>query len=349
MSNSGTGSGRESVAAEHPEQGAGERTDTEDGHSGPGEAVRRRDRGGPRKRDYTHERGDSTADTAERSVEKQREIRGERGRHGRSVRSHNPKHRRMGRRADEGESDMSGASGQSTERQPRPLSCGRRPRGQANLAALAAALFALATVTVLGVAIADGALSSAMRDADERHAAATVADSIVSQSSPLTNRSNVLDGGATDELDAATLQGQYPVLDGRTFSVTLDGTTVAADGTADGGATIHRVVLVERRTSETMTPAFSGANRVTLPRRTPWVELVISAPTNVSVSSVRANERTVLHDSSGLDGRYTVDVPRRETVQFTFLANASLDRGDVRLNFAPSNTTKAELGVTVDG
>ena len=233
-------------------------------------------------------------------------------------------------------------------RSSRSPSTRERHRGQANLAALAAALFALTTVTVLGVAVANGALLSELRDTDERHAATAVADHLVSAESPVTNRSNVLDGGAIDDLDAAAVRARYPVLDGQSFRITVDGTVVAADGTPTGGTTRQRIVLVERRTTETITPSFSGVNRVTLPRRTPQVELDIASPENVTVSGVRANERTVLRDSSGLDGRYTVSVSRRETVRLTFLANGTLDRGDVTLTLAPGNTTKAQLGVTVD-
>ncbi|QLH81698.1 DUF7263 family protein [Halosimplex pelagicum] len=224
----------------------------------------------------------------------------------------------------------------------------RSSRAQANLAALAAALFALTTVTVLGVAAANGALAGEFRDAGERHAATAVADRIVADASPVTNRSNVLDRGAVASLDAAALRSRYPILDGRSVRVTVDGRVVAAAGTPSGGITRRRIVLVERRRNETVTPSFSGPNRVTLPRRTPWVDLEIGPPDNVSVSAVRANDRIVLRDPGGLDGRYTVSLSRRETVQFTFLANSSLDRGDVTLTFAPSNTTKARLGVTVD-
>ncbi|MFB6140842.1 MAG: hypothetical protein ABEJ26_10455 [Halosimplex sp.] len=224
---------------------------------------------------------------------------------------------------------------------------GRR-RAQANLAALAAALFTLTTVTVLGVAVANGALAGQSRPVGERHAAAAVAEGLVSPGDPVTNRSNVLDRGALADLDAATLRARYPVLDGRSFRVTVGDRVVADAGTPAGGTTIRRIVLVERRTEKTVVPSFPGPHRVTLSRRAPRVELALTPPDNVTISAVRANERTVLRDPSGLDGRYTVDVSRRETVRFTFLANASLERGDVRLAFAPGNTTKARLGVTVD-
>lgn len=222
-----------------------------------------------------------------------------------------------------------------------------RHRGQANLAALATALFALTTVTVIGITVANGALLGEVRDTGERHAATAVAERLVSAESPLTNRSNVLDRGALRDIDAATMRARYPVLADRSFRVTVGGTVRAADGSLSDGTTRRRIVLVERQANETITPSFTAANRVTLPRRTPWVELDIASPENATISGVRANERTVLHDPSGLDGRYTVSVSRRETVRFTFLATGNLEHGDVTITYAPGNTTKTQLGVTV--
>lgn len=224
----------------------------------------------------------------------------------------------------------------------------RRHRGQANLTALVAALFALTTVTILGVAVANGALLGELRDTGDRHTATAVSERLISAESPLTNRSNVLDRGALDDVDPATMRARYPVLADRSFRIAVDGTVLAADGSPAGGTTRRRLVLVERRTNETMTPSFTAANRVTLPRRTPWIELDIDAPENVTVSGVRANERTVLYDPSGLDGGYTVSVSRRETVRITFLATGTLERGDVTITYAAGDTTKTQLEVTVD-
>jgi hypothetical protein len=295
--------------------------------------------------DHGHERGDRPVGNREQQAEQGRIVGNQF--HGYTLCD----------RSDAGNSRRSmgriSVSGRASVNPSRPRPNGRRDppgtsRAQANLAALAAALFALTTVTALGVAAANGALVGEFRDTGERHAATAVADRIVADGSPVTNRSNVLERGAVASLDAATLRSRYPALDGRSFRVTVDGRVVAAAGTPDGGTTRHRVVLVERRRNETVTPSFSGPNRVALPRRTPWARLDIGPPDNVSISAVRANERTVLRDTAGLDGRYTVSLSRRETVQFTFIANSSLDRGDVTLTFAPSNTTKARLGVTVD-
>ena len=335
----------DSVTPKDPEPSGRQPTDSEERDAEPGEPVRDGNSRRPWECDHVHERRDDATDTREHPAEEEREI-------GRQFRWHTPavtwRHRKSPR-SRTSDRPIEVVEMKGPELAPTASEAGSaNRRGQANLTALAAALFALTTVTVLGVAVANGALLGELRDADERHAATAVADGLVSSDSQLTNRSNVLDRGAVATLDASTVRARYPVLDDRSFRITLDNTVVAATGRPDGGTTRQRIVLVERRRSKTLTPPFPGANRVTLPRRTPWVELDITPRENVSVRSVRANDRTVLHDPSGLDGRYTVDVSRRETVRFTFMANASLERGDVSLTLAPGNTTKAQLGVTVD-
>lgn len=222
-------------------------------------------------------------------------------------------------------------------------------RGQANLLALVAALFALTTAMVVGVVVADGALAGAARDSDERHAAAAVADRLVAADSPLTNRTNVVDGSAVDEVTAARLRSRYPALDDRAVRVTLGDETLASAGRPAGGTTVRRVVLVERTQEVTIQPRFSGANQVTLPRRTERVELTVDPPANVSVEAVRANGRTVLYSpDDSLDGTYEIEVSRRETVELRFDANESLSRGDVTVTLYPWRTNKGVLGVTVD-
>jgi len=219
--------------------------------------------------------------------------------------------------------------------------------GQANLVALVAALFALTSVTVVAIVVSNGALIGETRDSAERHAATAVADRLVAADSPLTNRSNVLNASAVQSVTAADLRRWYPVLEDRAFSVSLGGETVVAAGSPTGGTTMRRVVLLERTTDTTVRPEFRTGNRVTLPRRTPRVGLTLDPSGNVSVRTVRAGDRTVLHDPDGLAGEFTVDVSRRETVRFTFAANGTLESGDVTLSLTPHPTTKAELVVTV--
>jgi len=222
-------------------------------------------------------------------------------------------------------------------------------RAQANLVALVAALVALTTAMVVGFAVADTALAGAARETGERHAATAVAAGMVADDATLTNRTNVLNGSAIDQLTAADLRARYPVLDGRSFRVTLDDETLVSEGTVRDGTTARRIVLVERAREVTVVPRFTGGNAATLPRRTGQIDLTISPPDNRTVSTVRADGRTVLHVPGGeLDGAYTVSLSRRETTRLTFVANGSLERGDVTVTMYPRDTRKAVLAVTVD-
>jgi hypothetical protein len=221
-------------------------------------------------------------------------------------------------------------------------------RGQANLVALGAALFALTSVLVVGVVAANGALAGETRDSGERHAATAVADRLVAADSPLTNRSNVLDASAVDDLTVTDLRTRYPVLDGRGIRVTLGDDVLVEDGSPEGGTSISRIVLVEETAEQTLVPRFRAGNHVTFPRRTSRVKLDIDPSDNVSVSAVRANERTVLSDDDGLDGDYEVAVSRRETLRLTFVANGSLSPGSVEATLYPRQTRKTQLTVTVD-
>ena len=223
-------------------------------------------------------------------------------------------------------------------------------RGQANLVALVAALVALTTAMVVGFAVADTAFAGAARETDERHAATAVAAGLVAEDAALTNRTNVLNGSAVDELSASEVHARYPVLADRSFRVALGQDTLASDGTVREGTTIRRIVLVEREAEVTFEPKFSGGNLVTLPRRTGRADLTITPPDNRSVDTVRADGRTVLHaPGGGLEGTYTVSLSRRETARLVFVANGSLERGDVTVTLYPRETRKAVLGVTVDG
>lgn len=224
-----------------------------------------------------------------------------------------------------------------------------RARAQSNLLALVGALFALTVATVLGVTVAESALAGATHEPAEHHAASAVAEQLVAADSPLTNRTNVLDGGAVTDLTASAFRARYPILDGRSVRVTLGGETLVNDGSPAGGTTMRRLVLVERTDRVTVEPRFSNGNRAVLPRRTDRVDVELRPPENVSVTTVRASGRVVLHEpGDGLSGRYTVPVSRRETVRLAFVANGSLGRGDVRLTLYPRNTTRATLAVTVD-
>jgi hypothetical protein len=69
----------------------------------------------------------------------------------------------------------------------------------------------------------------------------------------------------------------------------------------------------------------------------------------VSISAIRANGRPVLYSPrDSLDGSYTIDLSRRETVALSFEANDTLSRGDVTMTLYPWRTNKSTLAVTVD-
>lgn len=222
-------------------------------------------------------------------------------------------------------------------------------RGQTSLPALGLALLALTAVTVLGVAVADDAVVSADRSALDRQAAVALSDRLVDRHGPLTTRPNVLNATAVAELNATTLRTAYGVDADTDVEVALDGETLATTGTVDDGEHVERLVVVEQRQRRTLTPAFAGGTTVTLPRRTDRIELRVQPPANTTVSTVRADEQVVLHDDSGLDGRYAVSVSRHRTVTLDFDTTGPLDQGHVTVVYYPTETRKATLEVTVDG
>lgn len=224
-------------------------------------------------------------------------------------------------------------------------------RAQANMPALLLALLALSTVAGVGLLVADDAVGSATREGGERRVAVGLSERIVSADGPLAVRGNVLDGRAVASLTAGEFESQYPVSQDRAVRVTLDGDPVVSTGEIEDGTTIRRIVLVERRDRVTRTPSL-GTNReqsVTLPRRTPNATLTLSPPNGTTVSTVRANGRTVLHNESGIEGTETVDLSRFETATLTFESSDRLPEGSVTVTYYPSRTRKAVLGVTVDG
>lgn len=237
---------------------------------------------------------------------------------------------------------MIGGPAQSDDR------AGGGPRGQTSLAAVATALLILTLVTGVALAIADGALASAEREAGERRAAASLAARLVAADAPLTARENVLNASRLESLDASRLASRYPVARGRAVRVRVGGTTAASTGAVTGGTTIRRLVLVERSQPRRLRPDLDRRRSVTLPRRAGSATLVLSPPSGSTIETVRADERVVLHDDGGLRGTFTVDLSRYETTRLAFAGAGSLPEGSVEIRYAPPETTKATLAVTVD-
>ncbi|NHN42220.1 hypothetical protein G9C85_11370 [Halorubellus sp. JP-L1] len=220
-------------------------------------------------------------------------------------------------------------------------------RAQANLLALVAALVALTTVSTVAVVVADGALADATREPVERQRANAVADRVLAADGALAERENALNATRLGSLDAAALRDLDAVPEDADVRVRVDGETVASTGDVAGGTTVSRIALVVDREARTVTPGLDGRDRVTLPRRTPWIAIDLT-PAAGEVTTVRANDRVVLHDPDGLaSGRYRVDVSRRVTPVLAF-AGDDLDTGAVEVTYAPADSRKVVVEVTVD-
>lgn len=219
-------------------------------------------------------------------------------------------------------------------------------RAQVNLPVLAVALLVVTTTAGLAFALADDAFASATRDTDAVDAT-MLSEQLVSERSPFTSRANVLNRSALASLDAGSLTRSFRVSTDAAVQVRLDDRTIAARGDPRGGATVERVVLVERRDRVTLEPTLA-TNQVTLPRRTTTATLRLDPPDGTTVSTVRANDRIVLYDPGGLDGSYDVRLSRYATVTLSFAADGPLREGSATVSYRTSETTKALLEVTVD-
>jgi len=191
--------------------------------------------------------------------------------------------------------------------------------------------------------MADSAITGADRTPEERRLAAATAGRLVVADGPVSVRANVLDESALATFDAAQLR---TLTGSAAAEVAINGTAVAATGDASGGTTIRRLVLVETTDERRLEP---DGTRVTLPRRASDVTLTLTPPNGTTVSTVRANDRVLLHNDSGLRGTFEMAVPSYETTELRIQAVGGLSDGDVVVEYDAPTTTKATLAVTVDG
>lgn len=210
-------------------------------------------------------------------------------------------------------------------------------RGQANLLALAVSLLVLTATVGFSLVLIDGAYQRADRDPAERRIAVALADRLVNEESSLTTRANVINTTRVREVTPARFDRRYPVVSEVDIRVRLGHETVVEQGDPTGGTTIRRVVLIERRQSVTI--PFRG-DTLTLPRRSPRATITIS---DTATTTVRANDRIVLHDPDGLQGTFEIDLSRYETTKLHLEPT-----GAATVTYYPAQTTKAELVVTVD-
>lgn len=230
---------------------------------------------------------------------------------------------------------------------PPPVGPGTE-RAQASLPAFAIAVLVVTSTATLAILVADGAFTAADREPIERTHATGLATAMVDESSPLTDRANVVNATQAAALDDG-LDDWFPSADGLDLRVSLAGAVIAERGDPTHGTTVRRLVLVAERHTRTLEPALTSSDQaVTLPRRAPAVDITISPPGGTTVSTVRVNERVVLHDPTGLDGTYSVSLSRFETTTIAFDATGSLPPGSVVLEYRPTATEKAVLVVTVD-
>lgn len=222
-------------------------------------------------------------------------------------------------------------------------------RAQASLPALAIALLILTSVTVLSLAVADGALASADRSPDERHVATSVADRIVATDGPVSTRRNVVGTDRLEQLNASTVTDHFPVTEGTAVRISIDDERVVDDPGAAGGTTVRRIVAVRNTETRSITPAFGPNKAVTLPRRTNTLGIDLDSPNGTTIRTVRADGRILLRNPSGLDGQHQVDLSRFETARIQFVGPGPLQEGNVTLEYPVEEIHRATLAVTVDG
>ena len=221
-------------------------------------------------------------------------------------------------------------------------------RAQTELPALAVAFVLLTGMVVAGIVLANSALTSAERPALEEQTATSLSERLVSEDSPHTVRQNVLSGEELEALNETVLRNVYNLPEDAGVEIRVDDETVVETATVETATTVERIVLVERRTLETIRPDFDSSRTVTLPRRTSNSTLTIDPPQGTAVERVVANDRVVLANESGLDGTFDVSLSPFETTALRFESAGILDDDSVEIVYEPSETVKVTLQVSVD-
>ena len=220
-------------------------------------------------------------------------------------------------------------------------------RGQTELPVLGIAFVLVTGTLVVGITVADDAFRTAERPAIEQGVATGLADRLVAGDAPLTTRANVLNATRLVTLDPETLTDQYGLPEEAAVEIRLDDDRLLARENPRSGTRAERLVTVENREQRTIEPSFDATNTVVVPRRTDTVELAIQ-PANATVEAVRANQRVLLYNESGLTGSFELSVSRYETATLSFETDGQLEAGDVGITYYPTTTRRAVLAVIVD-
>lgn len=221
-------------------------------------------------------------------------------------------------------------------------------RGEIELPALGIAFVLLTAMVVLGISTAQFAFGSAERSALERQSAAGVSEALVSADAPVTRAENILDESKLETLDTTTLHERYGLPAESSVRVALDDDVLAQRGEPTESVRVERLVLVEKMTERTLTPALEETRTITLPRRTANATLHLDPPENTTVRTVWSNDRVVLRNDSGLAGSFEISLSKMETAQLRFDAIGELPEGSVQVTYYPTTTRKATLSVIVD-
>jgi len=219
-------------------------------------------------------------------------------------------------------------------------------RAQANLVALAVALVLLTAAVGVALAATSGAFVAADSEPRDRAAARGVADRLVAAGGPLADRPNVLNASVVADLDAGALHAAVPATRNRAVRVTLNGSVVAETGDAAGGATVRRVVLLERTEAFTRRPAL-GQNGTL--RLAPTASATVRLDAAANVTALWAAGRQVRHDPAGLVGTFDLALDRAGPTRLRVNGTGPVPPGAMTVTTRPWSTETAVLAVTVDG
>ncbi|WP_336021771.1 DUF7263 family protein [Halobellus salinisoli] len=227
-------------------------------------------------------------------------------------------------------------------------------RAQANLVGFAVAILVVTTVTVAGGALANDALIDADRHPATAHAAERLAEHLVDADATHTRAENDLDQSAVSNLTAADLDEAVPPVRGRPIRVTLGGDVLVERGSADSDAggesvVVERRVLVTRDVPRTEQVALDEARRVVVLDDHDGrlvIDVDSSGPHNVR--TIIAGGRVVLHEPSGLDGRYAVAVPRQYPLRVAF-ESGGYGGGTATVDWTARNASAERVEVRVGG